>query len=126
MEGHDLTRTDKDRYAFIGDEIFHGTTKRDRKDLRSATVRIFRLPGMDYVAGIAHMTCWRGERNVYRVYECKSKISVSRRLRAEAKACHPDVVERYKELAVKALEQIPEEEKCSIAPRQASASALPT
>jgi hypothetical protein len=58
-----LNRTDKRPLAFIGEEIYSGSTK-DHDSTRWTVIRVFQT-GNGFVVGIAHLTCWDGERDQY-------------------------------------------------------------
>jgi hypothetical protein len=75
MQKQELIRTDQRILRFWGDELYSASTKRDRDDERWKVVRIFR--GKDcWVVGIARMTSWMEERDLFAAFEARNKEEV--------------------------------------------------
>jgi len=75
MEEIKLNRTGQRPIAFIGTEIFNGSTK-EYNSTRWERVRIFETDKGDYKVGIAKMTYFEEETNAYEVTTFKDKDKV--------------------------------------------------
>jgi hypothetical protein len=69
-----LNRSDDRPIAFMGEEIISESTKQ-RDDTRWYTIRVFKTDD-GYMVGLAHITCWKGERDKYWAHESKTIAGV--------------------------------------------------
>jgi hypothetical protein len=71
-----LIQTDQRRLDFWGDELYKGSTKKDRDDIHWSVVRIFRAKDC-WVVGIARMTTLKlEERDLFAAFEARNKEEV--------------------------------------------------
>lgn len=73
MQIQKLIQTDQRRLDFWGDELYKGSTKKDRDDIHWSVVRVFRARDC-WVVGIARMTTLKlEERDLFAAFEARNK-----------------------------------------------------
>jgi hypothetical protein len=90
-----LNRTDDRPIAFMGEEIINETTK-DRDATRWYTARVFKTDD-GFMVGIAHITCWKGERDQYWADEARTRRDIIEILEAHAPTDSESSVRNLKE-----------------------------
>ena len=78
-----LTRTGKRPIAFMGHELFTGSTK-DHNTTRWVKVAVFETDKAKFVVGIGYITCWQGESDRFTADVCDTLDAVITHLEENA------------------------------------------
>lgn len=101
-----LTKSNASPDAFMGIELASGDTK-EKGDLRWTQVKVYRTDKGEIVVGVAHKTCWRGEKKSYVVSYLKTLDEVEQVLTtADLGSTDEAYVEKYKAMIRKIVEDL--------------------